>query len=361
MRKFILLIFSLLFTLISNAQEVINMERSGGTYQISCSINGAPMKMIFDTGASWVSLSSSAAKYLLQNGFLQKEDLLSIGQASIADGSVVNTISVILRDVAIGSVHVKNVQASISEGQDAPLLFGMSAIQSLGSVTIDGNKLIINKTNYTKGDIEKLDREVDNYIKNGNFSAAFNNLLKINQVTGLTPRNAMKYALCCYNMELYADCLGACSTWVNYYGDKPNDGQEQVCGLIAGSFFNLSDYKDAIPWYEKLMQLQQNDPSATAFAQYNLAQCYFNLDDIRNALTNIRSSASIYRRILGVSISDIQNGRVNDMNLGSMFQLYATCYLKANNQRAGLQLLVIAARCGDEASRQFCKENHIRY
>lgn len=123
----------------------------------------------------------------------------------------------------------------------------------------------------------------------------------------------------------------------------------------------LSDYKDAIPWFEKLMELKQKGPSSASYAQYCLAQCYFNMDDIRNALGNVKAAASTYRRLLGVTISDIQNGRVDDTNLGSMFQLYAACFLKANQQKTGLQLLVIAARCGDEASRQFCKESGIRF
>lgn len=361
MKKVILLIWMTLLGVAGNAQEVIEMEHAGGTYRIACTVNGAKMKMIFDTGASWVSLSSSAANYLLKNGFLTHKDLLSLSKASIADGSTVNALSVILRDVTIGSVHIKNVQASISESQEAPLLFGMSAIQSLGTITIDGNHLIIHQTNYTQDDIKKLEGDVDDFIRNGNYSAAYNTLLKINQVTGLTPENAMKHALCCYEMELYEDCLGSCALWLKYYGDKYNNGQEEVCHLIADSYFNLFQYSNAIPWYQKLIELVADNPSQTALARYSLAQCYFNNNDFRNAITNVKSAASTYRRILGVSIQDIQNGRVHNVALGLMFQLYGSCLLQANYQRQGIQLVIIAARCGDEASRQVCKEYHIRY
>lgn len=58
------------------SQKIILMEEEGGVYRIPCSVNGAKMRMIFDTGASNVSLSMSIAEYLLDNDYIKKEDII---------------------------------------------------------------------------------------------------------------------------------------------------------------------------------------------------------------------------------------------------------------------------------------------
>ena len=82
----------LLFVCEVFSQKVIYMERSGGVYKISCTVNGARMKMIFDTGASNVSLSRSMAEYLLENDYINQKDLLGETNVRIADGSVVKAV-----------------------------------------------------------------------------------------------------------------------------------------------------------------------------------------------------------------------------------------------------------------------------
>ena len=118
----------LLFVCEVFSQKVIYMERSGGVYKISCTVNGARMKMIFDTGASSVSLSKSMADYLIENDYISRKDILGSSTARIADGSVVKVQRVNLKDIEIGGMHIYNVEATISSSQYAPLLLGQSAI-----------------------------------------------------------------------------------------------------------------------------------------------------------------------------------------------------------------------------------------
>ena len=109
----------LLFVCEVFSQKVIYMERSGGVYKISCTVNGARMKMIFDTGASNVSLSRSMAEYLLENDYINQKDLLGETNVRIADGSVVKAYRVNLKDIEIGGMHIYNVEATISNSQYA--------------------------------------------------------------------------------------------------------------------------------------------------------------------------------------------------------------------------------------------------
>ena len=54
------------------AQDIIKMEKSGGIYLIPCKVNGLPLKFIFDTGASDVSISLTEALFMLKNGNLKE-------------------------------------------------------------------------------------------------------------------------------------------------------------------------------------------------------------------------------------------------------------------------------------------------
>ena len=128
-----------------SAQVTITMEQESGVYKVPCVVNGAKMKFIFDTGAATVCLSESMAEYLLDNDYISKEDFVGTGTSTVADGRAVSHLKIILKDIEIAGLHLKDVEASIVEGQRAPLLLGQTAIQKLGKVSIDGNQLIIER------------------------------------------------------------------------------------------------------------------------------------------------------------------------------------------------------------------------
>ena len=151
MRKLLFVTLLAVSTLLS-AQVTITMEQDGGVYKVPCVVNGAKMKFIFDTGAATVCLSESMAEYLLDNDYITRDDILGIGTSQVADGRIVDHVKINLRDIEIAGLHLKDVEAVVVEGQRAPLLLGQTAIQKLGKVSIEGNKLTID--NGVKDDVE---------------------------------------------------------------------------------------------------------------------------------------------------------------------------------------------------------------
>ena len=135
MRNFIVIF--LIGFLSSNvfSQKVIQMEYSNGVYKLPCHVNGAKLKMIFDTGASSVVISLSTAQYLYQNDYITDSDFRGFGQSQVADGRIVDNAIINLRDVEVAGIHIKDVNAVISSSLSSPLLFGQSAIQKLGKVS----------------------------------------------------------------------------------------------------------------------------------------------------------------------------------------------------------------------------------
>ena len=104
------------------------------------------MKMVFDTGASTVCLSMATAMYLYQNGFIKSSDIVGAGKSSTANGDIVNNVVINIRDIEIEGIHLYNVEGVVMESLTAPLLLGQTAIKQLGTITINGNQLIIHNT-----------------------------------------------------------------------------------------------------------------------------------------------------------------------------------------------------------------------
>ena len=125
--------------------EIAVKRNPGGTFEIPCDINGLALQMIFDTGASDVTISSVEASFMLKNGYLSEKDIKGKKYYQIANGQISEGTTITLREVKIGDAVLHNVDASVVKSQKAPLLLGQSAMERFGTITIDNqnNKLII--------------------------------------------------------------------------------------------------------------------------------------------------------------------------------------------------------------------------
>ena len=125
--------------------EIAVKRNPGGTFEIPCDINGLALQMIFDTGASDVTISSVEANFMFKNGYLADKDIKGKKYYQIANGQISEGTVITLREVKIGDAVLHNVDASVVKSQKAPLLLGQSAMERFGTITIDNqnNKLII--------------------------------------------------------------------------------------------------------------------------------------------------------------------------------------------------------------------------
>lgn len=247
-RVFWLLVF-LLGVIDAKAQTVITMEQEGGVYKVPCVVNGMRMKFIFDTGASSVCISKAIAEFMMENGYISKEDIVGKGKSTVADGRIVENLQIILRDIEIAGLHLHNVEAVVILSQDAGLLLGQSAIQRLGSVTISGNRLIIASSADTIDEeyIDDLDRKATSYLKSNNYYAAIaplEELLKYNRLGAFGYVNLIY----CYN---YIDNLDKCiftyNDWKRLFAEQtkwPNNWEAHY--YAAQSYYGKYDYHAAI-------------------------------------------------------------------------------------------------------------------
>ena len=125
--------------------EVPITRRVGGTFNVDCSVNGLALNMIFDTGASDVSISKVEADFMLKNNYLSMSDIKGKQYYQTADGGISEGTVITLKEVRIGDAVLHNVDASVVKSQKAPLLLGESVLQKFGTFTVDNinSKLII--------------------------------------------------------------------------------------------------------------------------------------------------------------------------------------------------------------------------
>lgn len=123
--------------------RTIKMRKENGVFYIPARINGQELEFIFDTGASNVLISQVEATLLWKQGKLSEDDILGEVQSHVADGSIVNNTAIILRQVEVAGVTLRDIEALVSSNTQAPLLLGQSVMSRFGSFTIDNQNSTI--------------------------------------------------------------------------------------------------------------------------------------------------------------------------------------------------------------------------
>ncbi len=121
----------------------VKYEIENGIMKIPISINDVELYFIFDTGASLITISLTEALFLYKNGKLQNDDFVGKTNFMDANGDISEGVLVNLKSVEIGNRKLENILACVTKSQNAPLLFGQSALEKFGKISIDYNKAII--------------------------------------------------------------------------------------------------------------------------------------------------------------------------------------------------------------------------
>lgn len=129
--------------------STIPMIPDGGIYRMPCEINGLPLKFIFDTGASDVSISKTEAIFMIKNDFIEVEDLKDKVSYSMANGDIQEGVKLILKEVKVGDIVLNDVSATIMDNDNAPILLGQSVLNQLGVLIVDYSK---NEMSFIKGE-----------------------------------------------------------------------------------------------------------------------------------------------------------------------------------------------------------------
>ncbi len=118
-------------------QEVILHKRSNGHFEARVKINGQPIDMLIDTGASTIALSPEDAERV---GIIPEN--LTYSMTVLTANGRARAAPVELGSVAIGPIKRRDVEASVAEaGKLDQSLLGMSFLETLGSMQMQTDEL----------------------------------------------------------------------------------------------------------------------------------------------------------------------------------------------------------------------------
>ncbi len=126
-----------------SSEVIVPFKDYGGVRTIQVKINNcSEFPMIFDTGCSGLTLSIAEVYVLAKQGCISADDIEGYGYSTIADGSIVQNMIINLHEIKIGDLACRNVKASVSDNENAPLLLGNGVLNQVESFSTDN----VNKT-----------------------------------------------------------------------------------------------------------------------------------------------------------------------------------------------------------------------
>lgn len=110
----------------------------GGHFLVDAKVDGVAVRFMVDTGATRVVLSPEDAKrvglHVRDRHFTEK---------SYTAGGIVRVAPVTLRELRIGHLTVRDVEASVNEQPIGISLLGMTFLSRLDGYRVEGDKLIL--------------------------------------------------------------------------------------------------------------------------------------------------------------------------------------------------------------------------
>ena len=119
-------------------RQVALAADSRGHFVTTARINGQKVVVLVDTGATDVAISAETAQRL--GIYLTRSDFT--GRVRTANG-VVAVAPVKLREVTLGNVTVRNVEAAVSPGDLGVNLLGMSFLGRLSKFEVNDGELVL--------------------------------------------------------------------------------------------------------------------------------------------------------------------------------------------------------------------------
>lgn len=364
MKKAILGIFALLFCINSYAQTTIQMEDVRGVYRIPCTVNGLRLKMIFDPGASNVCISESVAQMMLENDYLSVDDIIGTSQGRVADGRIVDQINIILKEVRIGDKKLNNIEAVVTRGQDAPLLFGQSALRKLGRYTISGDKLFIG-TNETHSQQELSEEYIDQLLTEA--TSAFDDdayyiaLEKYKILYDYDLLNALgkkDFADCYYYTDQIEEALEIYQSIQNEIESDFPQKKISIYYQIGRCHYYLNHYDAVFPYMEKVKYFSEPWSEYQIDAIWYIALSYHKKGNFYKAKKIYDDYIKQYLSFKEYNPIDCWRKNIHDNFLAN---LYYSRYLLSTTLDEKKKYIMISAKWGNMTAIKECINNQYYY
>ncbi len=302
------------------SQISIKMQKESGVFSVPCTVNGLDLRFIFDTGASDVTISLLEAKIMFKNGMLTKEDIIGEELYQTATGEISLGTKINIREIWFSGIVIYNIEASIVNSLNAPLLLGQSAMKKLGPFQFNPNtgELLISE-NANKVDLRKepinlenslelrLVQEGDKYLNNnegGKALVSYENASKANPLSALP---FIKIGRLNVRARTYDDAVSA---YKKALGLEPNNA---LAHKELGETYYLSKKNDlAKPEFKRYIELNRDDADAKIRFISFLFQNHEYEQVVSEATQMLQEDPSNYILLRSLSFSNFELKRYKD-------------------------------------------------
>lgn len=121
----------------------LRLDRHGGGYELPVRINSViTLNFMVDSGASEVTIPADVALTLLRTGTIQHTDFLPGKTFVLADGSELQSMRFVIRELSVDGCRVFNVPAAIAPVTGS-LLLGQSFLKRFKRWTLDNERHLL--------------------------------------------------------------------------------------------------------------------------------------------------------------------------------------------------------------------------
>lgn len=263
--------------LFAQKYNVAITEGTSSAQFLDVAFNGHVESVLFDTGASYVSLSKSKRDEFLANGVISQSDFTGYhGYIMTASDDNVPYDELYIREIKIGDAVFHDVQAIVILGSssDNKILLGQSVIGRFDSYNIKGNTLSFDTKSdeeqeflIAKGKAFRLIFDEDNRDYNAIINLlrpyiqteSFKNLSDNDHEVLLS-----SYAYSCYNMKLDEEATSS------FYSLYKRYGTTEYLIRYASSLYYMEKYDEAELYLQKAIATENEDIAECLFMLINI-------------------------------------------------------------------------------------------
>ena len=333
MKRCLILLLALLYPLTGHAQtSIIPLHAEEGGLTFTARINDIPVKTFYTQESWYISLSPTTYLFLYENGHIPAEDVKGTTVLKMPDGSSTKAVSLVIRELRMEKLLVRNVPAFVIKKQSVPMLLGNTAFGSVGTVTGDDNQItVVWDEEYAQ---EEAAREV------------------------LTPTDSLKHLAQNYLDE--KDYGNAATVFAGLYQEGALDmfTHYQYCMLLP---LEGTDAQVRTVSQEWLRKYAGRSPYMDYWIYDGLGEACRRMKEPEPAISWYMKALETYYALYNTSEEALRKGTFHDEDLGRTLLALGQAYALDGKLFKGEKYCVLSAKCGYAPAKEFCDKYKMKY
>ena len=317
------------------AQSVIQLhEESDGRYTMDASVNGVGVRTYYAAENWYASMSTTTYLFLYENGYIAPADVNGMTTTKMPDGTSTKAASFVIRSLKIGRVIVQNLPAFVITKQNVPLIVGNAAFDCFGTVTQEGDRLVIDdrfeedfaQETQPEAPAEDptlaIEKALQQHMDAKEYTEAAARFAQLQEMGVLTMYSEYQYAMVLNILRRSDDCIALSLPWLEENRGKSLTLDYWILDALGDCYARKGDKKAAIRYYEE--------------------------------------AVDAYCKIFNTTEKNIRKTKFKDETLG--YTLYDLAMQYASSDMGKTRYYcTLAAKCGNAAAIEFCQKNAYGY